>query len=419
MASVNRDAKTGLCRVFFMLNGRRRSVRIGQATERQANEIAGHVQELVSAMGYGRSVHRVTASWLAGVSDDLNNRLAVHGLAERREAALLGPFVAKFIVGRATELKPRTLVRLHQAEASLMAHFTANRPVRDLTESDAHAFRAYLIGAGYAEATVRKRCADAGTIMRYAMRLKLADSNPFDAVPTASVASKHRAYISESDAGKVYDALPDAQWRLLFALARWGGTRVVSEPMRLTWADVDWEHKRLTIHSAKTEHLEGHECRQIPLWGRIERPLQEVFDAAPEGERYVLPMLQHVTSAGLRKPLLAAIQRAGVKPWRRLWHNLRSSRQTDLEQKHPTHVVCAWLGNSPTVAAKHYLQLTDTDFDMALKAEGVETCAEQQVTKQTRTEQHEPKENGTDAHVCACSADQVAPPGFEPGTRRL
>ena len=29
------------------------------------------------------------------------------------------------------------------------------------------------------------------------------------------------------------------------------------------------------------------------------------------------------------------------------------------------HVVCAWIGNSQTIAARHYLQVTDADFDQA------------------------------------------------------
>lgn len=35
-------------------------------------------------------------------------------------------------------------------------------------------------------------------------------------------------------------------------------------------------------------------------------------------------------------------------------------------QEHPTHVVCAWIGNSAAVAQKHYLQVTDEDFDRAV-----------------------------------------------------
>ncbi len=39
--------------------------------------------------------------------------------------------------------------------------------------------------------------------------------------------------------------------------------------------------------------------------------------------------------------------------------NLRKTRQIELTDIHPQHVVCAWLGNSEDVAKKHYLKVTD------------------------------------------------------------
>jgi hypothetical protein len=36
-----------------------------------------------------------------------------------------------------------------------------------------------------------------------------------------------------------------------------------------------------------------------------------------------------------------------------------------LTAEHPLHVVCAWIGNSALVAQKHYLQVTESDFQKA------------------------------------------------------
>ena len=54
-----------------------------------------------------------------------------------------------------------------------------------------------------------------------------------------------------------------------------------------------------------------------------------------------------------------------MTPWPKLFHNLRATRQTELEENFPTHVVCKWLGNSAAVARKHYLQVTDEHFPKA------------------------------------------------------
>jgi hypothetical protein len=53
-----------------------------------------------------------------------------------------------------------------------------------------------------------------------------------------------------------------------------------------------------------------------------------------------------------------------------------STRQTAPEEVFPSHVVCAWLGSSQRIAAKHYLQVTDAHF---AKASG---CAEHNTTLQ-------------------------------------
>ena len=50
--------------------------------------------------------------------------------------------------------------------------------------------------------------------------------------------------------------------------------------------------------------------------------------------------------------------------------NLRSTRETELAEEHPIHVVCKWLGNSQPVAAKHYLQVTDEHFEKAVELAG-------------------------------------------------
>ena len=56
------------------------------------------------------------------------------------------------------------------------------------------------------------------------------------------------------------------------------------------------------------------------------------------------------------------VDRAGLEAWPRLWHNMRASCQTDLEEFLPTHVACRFMGNSPSTARKHYLQVTGSHW---------------------------------------------------------
>ncbi len=102
----------------------------------------------------------------------------------------------------------------------------------------------------------------------------------------------------------------------------------------------------------------------MPLFPELRPYLEKVFDVAEEGQEFVIHH-ERTSSENLRTQLTRIIKKAGCIPWPRITHNLRASRQTELVSKHPTHIVCAWLGNTPAVAHRHYLQVTEDDFSKA------------------------------------------------------
>ena len=147
-----------------------------------------------------------------------------------------------------------------------------------------------------------------------------------------------------------------------------------SEPLSLRWEDVDWERGRLRVWSPKSERLPGGQSRMIPLFPEVRHRLEEVFDRAEPGSVYVLPAFrQRGASVNLQTRLERIVHRAGLAPWPRLWQNLRASRETELSESHPLHVVCQWIGNTARVATAHYLQVTARDFEKALATTGTES----------------------------------------------
>jgi hypothetical protein len=140
----------------------------------------------------------------------------------------------------------------------------------------------------------------------------------------------------------------------------------------LKWADVDFGRSRIIVHSPKTEHHEGHEKREVPVFAEL-RPFLEAAKAqADQDAEYVIaiPTVERFRSGAGKKPNLGTrmgkiIRRAGLEPWPKLFHNLRASRQTELVQRFPEHVVCEWIGNSQAVAREHYLRVTDADYAKA------------------------------------------------------
>ncbi len=109
--------------------------------------------------------------------------------------------------------------------------------------------------------------------------------------------------------------------------------------------------------------------------------------------------------------------RPGMKP-----NTLKNYRQ-----EHPLHVVVAWLGNSAPMAARHYLPVTDADFDKAVQGGAKSAALEaqnqaQQAAAENCTVSQESKktpENKGFLPVCAtecCTVhpSKVPPRGVEP-----
>ena len=102
----------------------------------------------------------------------------------------------------------------------------------------------------------------------------------------------------------------------------------------------------------------------VPIFPELKPYLEAAFDAAPEGTKYIIQKYK-TDSSNWRTGFGRIIDRAGLERWPKPFQNLRSKRQTELEDEFPSHVVCAWMGNTPSVAKKHYLQVNDKHFAKA------------------------------------------------------
>jgi len=188
---------------------------------------------------------------------------------------------------------------------------------------------------GLADATVSKRIKTARQIFRQGLKWKMLRENPFADIKAGSQTNKSRMYfVSREDAARVLDACSDSEWRLIFALSRFGGLRCPSEHMGLRWTDVDWARGRMLVHSPKTEGRPGRETRSIPLFPELLVHLREAFELAEPGSEWIIARHRDA-SVNLRTQLTRILRKAGLSPWPRLFQNLRSSRQTELAAKHP------------------------------------------------------------------------------------
>lgn len=137
-----------------------------------------------------------------------------------------------------------------------------------------------------------------------------------------------RQFIDQPTIQKVIHHCPSNQWKLIIGLARFGGLRIQSELVNLTWDSINWEKGIITVQSSKTKHIEGRESREVPLFPEIKTLLLEALKDAPIGEKRIIPNVD--SSTNLRQGLIRIIKRAGVPVGRNLFNDLRASRITEL-----------------------------------------------------------------------------------------
>ena len=394
MASCTRDDR-GHWRIRFYCNeGKRRTIRLGKVPKSLATSVAGYVQKLNAAKCSNTAPDPAVAIWTAELSPVLRKRLATAGLIQLQPEELepevadvpevpvkvtLGEWVGRYLQSR-PEVKPSTIAKLEAAGRHLLAFFGDDRELESIDSGSGDDFRAYLYRKGQSENTVRRYCGIGRQFFKAAIRRKLATENPFDEQKVSVQGNTERLYFLNREAyEKILRACPDTQWRMIVALCRIGGLRCPSEVLKLRWEDISWQESTITVHSPKTEHIPGKESRIIPLWDELAEVLNEGYETAFEALQTagdgssaaivtgpVITRYRHATQ-NLRTTFLKIIKRAGLKPWPRLMQNMRSSRQTELSREEPASDVCHWMGNSLTVADRHYIQHGTSDCRAAVE----------------------------------------------------
>jgi integrase len=352
-------------------NGRRRTIRFGKCSKTQAKAAQDHVNALEERKNTGSVLRLSTAEWLVGLPGTIYSRIEKTGLVrarERKESPTVEQWFSDFIAGR-EGAKPATLVRFDQIKKKVVGYFGKDKRLDEITPSDAEDFGFHLrnMDKALSEGYIRRMCGLAKQIFRKAVKKRLIAENPFDDIKCSNFSDPNKFhYVSREDAEKVLRACPDREWRLIFALCRYGALRCPSEIHRLTWADIDWEQDRFTVHAVKTEHHEGGGVRIVPIFPELYPILEEVFRKAEPGTQYVITRHRD-SNQYLRKQFIQILHKASMKPWKKIFVNLRASRAIELNETFPGHVVSKWLGHSERVERQHYLNVTEDHFKKAVQ----------------------------------------------------
>lgn len=346
------------------------TIRLGAITKQQAEVTRNRVNAIAAAQAIGCAVDADTAAWLGRIEDWLYDKLVKAELVPPRarptdepaHAVTLGDHLEKLFAAR--PLRKKTTARNEQrARRLLEEYFGKDRTLESITPGDGDDYRASLMGK-FAQATVSVDVRRAKEFMEAAHRRRLIPENPFADLYCGPQTNEERIeFIPRETIDRVIAACPDLEWELIFALPRYGGARVPSEIATLRWADIDWEQNRFTIHSPKTEHHPGRRFRVVPIFPALRPYLERACRERKPGVEHVVPRAGGLPNLGTEADRI--VEKAGLTTWEKTFVNLRGSCSDELEREYPAHVVNAWMGNSSRVRRRHYLKVTDADFERA------------------------------------------------------
>lgn len=390
MASIGNDAGGRKRILFYAPCGARKTIRLGKCSKPYAETVKTRTEQLLTAAITG-SMDRDLSFWVAELHPTLRAKFEAVGLLEPLEPepvaedsqTTLDSFLTDFIERRGPSKKPATRVVWGQVMALLREYLPSDLPLRDITAGHAKQFAESLRDRGLATSTIHKRIGFARQFFTDAVDWTLIDRNPFDKVKTQQSSKKSNVHVPTETINKVLRHCDDT-WTLIVLLSRIGGLRCPSETLSLRWGDVDWEADRMHVPECKVEHHEGRGVREVPLFGELRPHLEAAFRLATVNGQYPSPDTFVIdkpayraaamrpggwANANLRTQFMKILDRAKVPTWKRLFHSMRASRETDLlAEGYPKHVVCAWMGNTVAVADKHYNLVTEDDFKRAARA---------------------------------------------------
>ncbi len=162
------------------------------------------------------------------------------------------------------------------------------------------------------------------------------------------------------------------------------GLRNPSETLQLRWVNVDWETSIMNVWDEKRNRY-----RQVPIFSELRPYLEESWEQAEPGQKYVITRWRYEDDPNLRTQFIKIIKRAGVTPWPNIFKNLRASRSTEVNREFGAFLESQWIGHTQAVAREHYLMVTQEDLDRATVCEPKATQTRAQHTAATgRREPH-------------------------------
>lgn len=350
------------------VGGKRHGIFLANVGREVAEDARDRITKIERCVDNGIEPATAERQWLAGLSDELHAKVAAAGLVESRKPLVvvapktLGDAVKQFYL--TVDAKPQTRAAYRQGTDCLVEYFTARVPLASVRAEDAEKFAGRLRAEKLARATISKRLRVIKHLFGMCVRLGWISANPFAAVKPGKQTNPERLEFIEGELVKRMMQHATPEWRVILALARWGGVRTPSETFSLQWAHVDLAGGRLRVPSPKTAE-QGKPFRHLPLFPELRGPLEELEAITPAGTEFVITTYRDAAT-NLRTQAERIAARAGVNLPAKFFQNCRASRVTELHRKHGSKAATEWIGHTKAVALSHYMMTMEADWQEAV-----------------------------------------------------
>jgi integrase len=350
-------------RAYYVQHGRGRKTRIGDVGEFTPDEARERAQQILGNVAHGRQ--------------------PLAGIRGAHSAHSLGEFIAGPYATHLEATKPHsaaiTIRRLLKCFDAL-----APRDLSAITSGELETWKAKRLRDGTAPATVQRDLMPLSAVFRYARKLRLVVENPVSDVQrmridttgsvrflTSDEEQRLRDALARRDARIIEERRSGNRWRsargqeLMPELDKYGdaltpavivslktGLRL-GELLKLTWASVDLDARRLTIKgttakSGKTRHVELS---------------QQVCDVLKAWKPYAPTDAVIGIKTSFKKSFASVLADAGITDFR--WHDLRHSFASKLAQRGaPLNTIRELLGHGTLAMTLRYAHLSpDTRRD--------------------------------------------------------
>jgi len=336
----------------------RKMVYLGMITKKQAETFRANIDRLLIAQRINIPDQQMNV-WVMGLDATLREKLRAAGLQvpEAPKSWTVKAWCKHVADNYPGAQRTRTNVK---GAAKHWIAMLGPKSLDKVTVADCRSC-VEMLRANNAPSHAVRLCESGRMFFERAIEANLIQINPFSGLKFGDKGhdKKRQNYVTLADFGRVIAQAPNAEAAALFALARYCGLRVPSEPLSLRLTDLDWETERIAIPS---ETKTG--SRTLPMFGAA-KYLRHLAEEAPDGTIWLIDRARASAATTYREWLQAAIRAAKVEPWPKLWVNLRASCRTDLADLYPAAVCDAWMGHSTRVARNHYELVKPEHWDQA------------------------------------------------------